>query len=197
MRFGTTPIDEAAGAILAHSWRANGVNFAKGRVLAADDVAKLKAAGVGSGSMNRTDGYYLGVDGGGTKTAFVLVDRDGRERARHEGGSSYHVEIGVERLHLVLQEGVRAVLEQAKASADEVRFAFFGLPAHSEDSQVQPVLYVIPEALLGHHRYACGNDMHSIMGGTYPAPGITIGPGLVFARIAARHALGLSVRARD
>lgn len=39
--------------------------------------------------------------------------------------------------------------------------------------------------------YAVGNDMHSIMGGTYPAPGITIGPGLVFGRIAARHALGL------
>lgn len=37
--------------------------------------------------------------------------------------------------------------------------------------------------------YAVGNDMHSIMGGTYPAPGITIGPGLVFARIAARHAM--------
>jgi FAD binding domain len=37
--------------------------------------------------------------------------------------------------------------------------------------------------------YAVGNDMHSIMGGTYPAPGITIGPGLVFASIAARHAV--------
>ena len=37
--------------------------------------------------------------------------------------------------------------------------------------------------------YAVGNDMHSIMGGVYPAPGITIGPGLVFARIAVHHAL--------
>lgn len=37
--------------------------------------------------------------------------------------------------------------------------------------------------------YAVGNDMHSIMGGTYPAPGITIGPGLVFAYLAARHAV--------
>ena len=36
--------------------------------------------------------------------------------------------------------------------------------------------------------YAVGNDMHSIMGGTYPAPGITIGPGLVFGCLAARHA---------
>lgn len=36
--------------------------------------------------------------------------------------------------------------------------------------------------------YACGNDMHSIMGGVYPAPGITIGPGLVFGHLAALHA---------
>jgi succinate dehydrogenase/fumarate reductase flavoprotein subunit len=36
--------------------------------------------------------------------------------------------------------------------------------------------------------YAVGNDMHSIMGGVYTAPGITIGPGIVFAYLAARHA---------
>ncbi|MBN9410643.1 MAG: FAD-dependent oxidoreductase [Burkholderiales bacterium] len=36
--------------------------------------------------------------------------------------------------------------------------------------------------------YACGNDMNSIMADTYPAPGITLGPGLVFARQAARDA---------
>jgi glycine/D-amino acid oxidase-like deaminating enzyme len=32
--------------------------------------------------------------------------------------------------------------------------------------------------------YAVGNDMNSIMGGVYPAPGITLGPGLVFAYLA-------------
>ena len=55
MRFGDTPIDEAKGAILAHSWRANGVNFAKGRVLSGDDVAKLKAAGVSTVVAARLD----------------------------------------------------------------------------------------------------------------------------------------------
>ena len=38
--------------------------------------------------------------------------------------------------------------------------------------------------------YAVGNDMQSVMGGTYPAPGITIGPGLVFAYAAVRDILG-------
>ncbi|MES2534681.1 MAG: FAD-dependent oxidoreductase [Pseudomonadota bacterium] len=38
--------------------------------------------------------------------------------------------------------------------------------------------------------YAAGNDMNSIMGGNYPGPGITIGPGLTFGYIAARHMAG-------
>lgn len=36
--------------------------------------------------------------------------------------------------------------------------------------------------------YAVGNDMHSIMGGIYTGPGITIGPGMVFGYLAGRHA---------
>lgn len=37
--------------------------------------------------------------------------------------------------------------------------------------------------------YAAGNDMNSIMGGIYTAPGITLGPGLVFASLAAANAV--------
>lgn len=36
--------------------------------------------------------------------------------------------------------------------------------------------------------YACGNDMQSIMGGQYPAPGVTLGPAMTFAYVAARDA---------
>jgi succinate dehydrogenase/fumarate reductase flavoprotein subunit len=36
--------------------------------------------------------------------------------------------------------------------------------------------------------YACGNDMASVMEGAYPGPGITLGPALTFAYLAARHA---------
>ena len=37
--------------------------------------------------------------------------------------------------------------------------------------------------------YACGNDMQSIMGGTYPGPGITLGPAVTFAFLAASDAV--------
>ncbi len=35
--------------------------------------------------------------------------------------------------------------------------------------------------------YMAGNDMHSVMGGEYPAPGITLGPALTFGWLAGRH----------
>lgn len=37
--------------------------------------------------------------------------------------------------------------------------------------------------------YACGNEANSIMGGTYPGPGITIGPAITFAYRAIQHAV--------
>lgn len=43
--------------------------------------------------------------------------------------------------------------------------------------------------------YAVGNDQHSVMGGVYPGPGITIGPGLVFAYLAAGHAAARALTA--
>ncbi len=42
--------------------------------------------------------------------------------------------------------------------------------------------------------YAVGNDMNSIMGGIYTAPGITIGPALVFASLAAADATARAKR---
>jgi len=38
--------------------------------------------------------------------------------------------------------------------------------------------------------YVAGNDMQSVMGGQYPAPGITLGPALTFGWLAGRHVAG-------
>ncbi|MGF1610337.1 MAG: NTP transferase domain-containing protein [Kiloniellales bacterium] len=48
MIFGDTPLDQAEGAILAHSVTAGDARFKKGRVLSADDLAALRKAGIRS-----------------------------------------------------------------------------------------------------------------------------------------------------
>ena len=45
MKFGEVPVDEAVGAVLAHSLKVGEHRLRKGRVLTADDVAALRAAG--------------------------------------------------------------------------------------------------------------------------------------------------------
>jgi len=107
--------------------------------------------------MSRT--FFLGVDGGGTKTHFVLVDRDGDLVASRDGPSSYYPEIGIDGLRDVLADGLTALFGQAGIDGVAVTHAFFGLPAYGEDSAAQVLLDALPEPLLGHCRYRCGNDM--------------------------------------
>jgi molybdenum cofactor cytidylyltransferase len=75
VKFGETPIDEAAGAILAHSWRANGINFAKGRILSGDDVAQLKAAGAASIVAARLDPEDMHEDEAAATVAKALAGK--------------------------------------------------------------------------------------------------------------------------
>jgi molybdenum cofactor cytidylyltransferase len=48
VKFGEIPVDEAAGAVLAHSLRFGSLSLRKGRVLTAENVAALKTAGCAS-----------------------------------------------------------------------------------------------------------------------------------------------------
>jgi len=102
---------------------------------------------------------FLGVDGGGTKTAFALVDAHGAVLAMHEEKSAYHLEVGMEQAAAMLARGCMAVLSSAGVAAGDLAFAFFGLPAYGEDRAVQAQFDALPRAILGHDRYLCGNDM--------------------------------------
>jgi N-acetylglucosamine kinase-like BadF-type ATPase len=102
---------------------------------------------------------FLGVDGGGTKTDFLLIEESGRVLASHRGHSAYHLETGIDALQVMLAAGIRATLQQAAVPAAQVAFAFIGLPAYGEDSALLPRLDGIAADVLPIERYRCGNDM--------------------------------------
>ncbi len=100
---------------------------------------------------------FLGIDGGGTKTAFVLIDESGRLLARHESTTSYYIEIGFDTLRALLRDGVNAALRLAGVPASDIAHTFAGLPAHGEDSE----LFITFDGLLTDvvPRSTIGNDM--------------------------------------
>jgi len=102
---------------------------------------------------------YLGIDGGGSKTRFLLIDEEGKVLGAHTDGPAYHLEVGLERLERMLARGIERTLHQGGIAPPEVTFAFLGLPAYGEDRAVQPKLDAAPAAALPKGRYRCGNDM--------------------------------------
>jgi N-acetylglucosamine kinase-like BadF-type ATPase len=101
---------------------------------------------------------FLGIDGGGTKTAYALIEANGRIRARHVGPSVSHLAEGFARATELLIGGIAATLERAASAPDKVIFAFVGLPAYGEDSATTATMDAMPASLLDAGRYRCGND---------------------------------------
>lgn len=102
---------------------------------------------------------WLGVDGGGTKTEFVVIDAGGAVMARAATGTTYHLEVGLEEAVRRLERGVAEVCGAAAIMPADLAHAFFGLPAFGEDREIDPRLDAACGRLLGHDRYRVGNDM--------------------------------------
>ena len=82
---------------------------------------------------------YLGVDGGGTKTALCLVDEGGHVAAQTQAPSCYYFKEGIELAGRVLKEGIEEVCAQASVVPADIRYAFFGLPTYGEVSATYPL----------------------------------------------------------
>jgi N-acetylglucosamine kinase-like BadF-type ATPase len=102
---------------------------------------------------------FLGVDGGGTKTSYAVIDADALVRARHVGPSVSHLAHGFRRATDLLAQGVGAILRQASLTPADLTYAFLGLPSYGEDSATTAQLDLMPARLLDSARYRCGNDM--------------------------------------
>lgn len=82
MDFGPVPVGEAQGGILAHSLRLDGARLRKGRVLDAEDIARLSAAGVVEVVVARLAPGDLGEDEAAATLARALVTDPGGDGIR-------------------------------------------------------------------------------------------------------------------
>ena len=135
---------------------------------------------------------YLGVDGGGTKTAFALIDGDGALKASHVGASIDYLADGISVARARLIDGIRATLAQQSLAPAAIAYAFFGLPAYGEDGESIRELDAMPSELLEASRYRCGNDMICSWAGSLAcADGISVIAGtgsMAYGEFAGRQA---------
>src|ERR1051325_8881767 len=81
--------------------------------------------------------YFLGVDGGASKTAAVVTDESGHPLGRGMAGGSNHLRVGIELATRNVERAVNIALVEAGIAIRQIEYAYCGIagsdhPAHHE-----------------------------------------------------------------
>jgi N-acetylglucosamine kinase len=81
--------------------------------------------------------YYIGVDGGGSKTEAVVIDETGQAHGRGLAGPSNHLRVGIETATRNIERAVNIALVEAGIAIRNVEYAYCGVagsdhPAHRQ-----------------------------------------------------------------
>jgi len=82
--------------------------------------------------------YYLGVDGGASKTAALVTDADGNPLGDGVAGPSNHLRVGIETAARNIERAVNKALVAADVASREIVWAYCGIagadhPAHRQE----------------------------------------------------------------
>jgi N-acetylglucosamine kinase-like BadF-type ATPase len=123
---------------------------------------------MGASSLN----YYVGVDGGGSKTLAVVSDSAGRIIGRGESGCGNH-QLGVEQASINIDAAVSQALSQAQLLRSDISFALFGLAGADREADFRILRPMIANFGFDHCDVVC-DTVIGLRAGTRQPDGVVI-----------------------
>lgn len=118
--------------------------------------------------------YYLGIDGGGTKTAFEIIDERGNILSSVKTSTCSYLQIGKENFGKVIREGAEAICKRLGVSLPDISYTCIGIPSFGEIISDDPDLIHITKKILGSN-VKCVNDVVVAWAGSLGCePGINL-----------------------
>ena len=71
--------------------------------------------------------YYIGVDGGASKTDAIVIDQNGEAHGRGLAGGSNHLRVGIEEATRNVERAVNKALVEAGVAIRDVEYAYCGI----------------------------------------------------------------------
>src|SRR5271169_3966391 len=93
-----------------------------------------------------TEAYFLGLDGGGTKTDCVLVDAAGNTLARSTAGPSNPIRAGYAKAWFTLSDAADVVLEHHHIKASDIRGICAGIGGAGRESVAKRIATFLERA---------------------------------------------------
>ncbi|MFV0381070.1 MAG: BadF/BadG/BcrA/BcrD ATPase family protein [Breznakia sp.] len=119
--------------------------------------------------------YYLGVDGGGTKTKFILCDTKGKEIASSLQGTSHYWQCGLNGVKTVMEKGLLDCVQQANIDIGEIVYVFAAVGGYGDIEEDAPKIFEKAQAGLHNLPLSMGNDTENALAGSFAGkPGINL-----------------------
>lgn len=130
--------------------------------------------------------YFLGVDGGGTKTTFTLINEKGEVVYSTTKGTCHFSQIGFDNLEILLRDGLNDIVSGANISKEEIKHSFLGLAGYGKVEEAKPKIKNAAENAFEGLTYTVDSDIRvAIAGALSGRDGINI--------IAGTGSIGLSI----
>lgn len=121
--------------------------------------------------MNR---YVIGVDGGGTKTNFVLIDSLGNIIASARGESTNYQVVGGKKLREELLKGFDILIKQSNLPANKIDHIFLGLAGAGRESDRKEIVALFHDTEFNKKVIVDSDAMAALAGAFATGPGIII-----------------------
>ncbi|MDQ0112805.1 N-acetylglucosamine kinase [Paenibacillus harenae] len=116
--------------------------------------------------------YYLGIDGGGSKTLAVVTDGAGHVLGRGVSGCGNH-QLGAELADGSIRAAIQAAMEQANVNHEDIRFTAFGLAGADREADFHILRPMIAAMGFEHHHIVC-DTVIGLRAGTKQPDGVVI-----------------------
>jgi len=119
--------------------------------------------------------YYLGVDGGGTKTSFAIIDKNGNLLGKAKTTTCHHGQVGFNGLEDILNQGIAESCRMAGITPKSLTYSYLGIPGYGENKAEQEEIEIRIGNILGRGSFQCGNDVEAGWAGSLACePGISV-----------------------
>lgn len=122
---------------------------------------------------------FLGIDGGGTKTEFLLADGNGNILGHTIKGTCHYKQTSFENFECIIRNGISSVCEDANINIGDISYACLGIPGYGEiqndiviiDNILKNIFNTVPfvsvnDSVVGWAGSLAGNAGVNIIAGT-------------------------------
>lgn len=119
--------------------------------------------------------YYIGIDSGGTKTAFTVIDEFGNVKLEFQRGTGHYMHIGFDGFKKLHTEALGHIYNELNIGKESIAYIFMGIPGYGEVKSDGKILKKIISEIFSGLKYTVGNDVESGWAGSLACqPGINV-----------------------